>query len=122
MPWSKYKNLVFALAAVALAATVVMSNIQFEPAAASGQTGSACTAEGCSDCPNAATCPSASATGQLTVDRARCNGCTRCTVVAPRTFAMDKSDKATVINPHGDSDAAINNAVQGCRKHAIVRH
>jgi len=118
---TRYKNLVYALAAVVLAATVVMSYSQTEPTASPATGTHACSGDSCAACPKAATCPSTAATGSLTVARARCNGCTRCAVVAPHTFAMDKEGKAIVVNPQGDSAAAIANAIQGCRKGAISR-
>jgi len=119
MSSSKYRTLVYALAVVALAATVVMSNSQPERAAQPATATPTCSAEACAACPNAATCADATATGKLTVDRARCNGCTRCTLVAPHTFAMDQERKAKVINPTGDSPEAIANAVAGCQKRVI---
>ena len=83
-----------------------------------------CPAGACASCPNHAACADAqpaAATKVPVVDAAKCTGCTRCTIVAPKTFAMTKDgSKARVINPTGDSPELIKSAADGCRPRAIT--
>lgn len=84
----------------------------------------ACPAGACSDCPNAAACSEAksAATAKTPViEAARCNGCTRCVMVAPKTFAMTADgSRAKVIDPAGDQPEVIKAAADGCRRGAIT--
>lgn len=58
--------------------------------------------------------------GKPSVIAAKCVGCGKCVRAAPKTFAMDvKTEKAIVINPKGDTAAAIAKAVKVCPTHAI---
>jgi ferredoxin len=42
-----------------------------------------------------------------------------CQFWAPKTFALDGDCKSVVIDPAGDSDSAIQNAIDGCPTRAI---
>jgi ferredoxin len=48
------------------------------------------------------------------VDQDVCIGCGLCTQVAPKTFALNDDQVSTVINPQGDEEAAIQQAIDGC--------
>lgn len=53
------------------------------------------------------------------VDQSICVGCGRCTQVAPDTFALNAANVSTVINPTGDDEVAIQDAIDGCPVSAI---
>ena len=53
------------------------------------------------------------------VDQSLCVGCSRCTQVAPNTFALNADNVSTVINPTGDDETAIADAIDGCPVSAI---
>ncbi len=52
------------------------------------------------------------------VDKAKCVGAGVCAAVAPNTFKM-AGGKAEVANPQGDSEEAIQAAIDGCPAQAI---
>jgi ferredoxin len=56
---------------------------------------------------------------RLQVDRERCMGSGVCQFWAPKTFALDGDCKSVVIDPAGDPDPAIQNAIDGCPTRAI---
>ena len=49
-----------------------------------------------------------------------CIGCTLCTQICPNTCKMDDNGKAKVINPTGDSEEKIQQAIDSCPVKAIV--
>ena len=53
------------------------------------------------------------------VDQSVCIGCGRCTQVAPKTFALSEASVSMVIDPVGDDEAAIEDAIDGCPVSAI---
>lgn len=53
------------------------------------------------------------------VDKEKCIGCGTCTVLAPKTFRLGKDGKAEVINPPGDEEEKIKEAIDGCPVEAI---
>lgn len=76
----------------------------------------------CATCP--AKCDStepqpAAGAGTPTVNKRLCNGCEKCVLIAPKTFALDKKGKAEVINPTGDTPEKIQSAARACRRGAI---
>ena len=57
---------------------------------------------------------------RIEVDRELCFGFGDCVDTAPRVFALDEHDKATVIDPDGASLDRIVEASQNCPVDAIV--
>jgi ferredoxin len=57
---------------------------------------------------------------QTHVDKEKCIGCGSCPVLAPNSFKMGDDGKAESINPAGDDDATVQNAVNGCPVQAII--
>jgi len=53
------------------------------------------------------------------VDKNKCIGCGTCTVLAPKTFKLTKDNKAEVINPPGDEEEKIKEAIDACSVNAI---
>ncbi len=56
---------------------------------------------------------------QVAVDHHRCVGSTLCTLIAPHTFALNEAGQSVVLDPAGDSLAAILNAAEQCPMMAI---
>ncbi len=53
------------------------------------------------------------------VDADLCTGCTLCVDIAPNTFEMNDDGVATVIDPAGDDEDAIQEAADTCPVEAI---
>jgi len=53
------------------------------------------------------------------VDRTTCIGCGLCAEVAPHTFELDSELLSRVINPGGDPEEAVQEAIDGCPVAAI---
>ncbi|MFZ5366120.1 MAG: ferredoxin [Patescibacteria group bacterium] len=53
------------------------------------------------------------------VDKDVCIGCGLCVTIAPKTFRLRKDGKAEVINPPGDEEEKIKEAVDSCPVGAI---
>ncbi len=53
------------------------------------------------------------------VDKEKCIGCSTCSVLAPKTFRLGKDGKAEVINPPGDGEEKIKEAIDSCSVDAI---
>jgi len=53
------------------------------------------------------------------VDKDKCIGCSTCSVLAPKTFKLSKDNKAEVINPPGDEEKKIKEAIDSCPVDAI---
>ncbi|HUV42459.1 MAG TPA: ferredoxin [Patescibacteria group bacterium] len=53
------------------------------------------------------------------VDKAKCIGCGTCTILAPKTFKLGNDGKAEIINPSGDEEEKIKEAVDSCPVEAI---
>lgn len=53
------------------------------------------------------------------VDKDKCIGCGTCAVLAPKTFKLGNDDKAKVINPPGDGEEKIKEAIDACPVDAI---
>ncbi|MFP3903137.1 MAG: ferredoxin [Armatimonadota bacterium] len=48
------------------------------------------------------------------VDQDVCTGCTLCTDIAPNTFAMNDDGISEVIDPQGDDEDTIQEAIDTC--------
>lgn len=55
----------------------------------------------------------------LRVDKEKCIGCGTCTVTAPKTFKLGNDGKAEVIDPPGDEEKKIKEAIDSCPTSAI---
>lgn len=53
------------------------------------------------------------------VDKETCTGCGLCVTIAPKTFKLDSEGKAEVINPPGDEEEKIKEAIDSCPVDAI---
>lgn len=56
---------------------------------------------------------------KLTVDKKKCIGCGTCAILYPKTFKLGKDGKSEVINPKGNSEEEIQNAIDSCPVSAI---
>ncbi len=54
----------------------------------------------------------------LKVDRETCIGCGTCAVMAEKSFKME-SNKAVAVNPSGDSEEKLKEAIEACPVSAI---
>ncbi len=53
------------------------------------------------------------------VDVDLCTGCELCIDIAPNTFEMDEEGVSTVVDPQGDDEEAIQEAIDTCPVEAI---
>ncbi len=53
------------------------------------------------------------------VDADLCTGCELCVDVAPNTFQMNDEDISVVVNPSGDDEDTIQEAIDSCPVEAI---
>jgi len=53
------------------------------------------------------------------IDKDKCIGCGTCAVVAPKTFKLRDDGKAEAINPPGDDEETIKEAIETCAVDAI---
>jgi ferredoxin len=56
---------------------------------------------------------------RIEVDRDKCMGSGNCAFHAPSTFDVDDELKVIVLDPNGDSDDKLRNAVEGCPTSAL---
>jgi ferredoxin len=54
------------------------------------------------------------------VDKEKCVGCGACASVAASTFKIGDDGKSEVLNPAGDDEATIKQAVDACPVQAIT--
>ena len=54
------------------------------------------------------------------VDPDLCTGCELCIDVAPDTFELDSEGISTVVDPEGDDEDAIQEAIDSCPVEAIL--
>ncbi|HNU95979.1 MAG TPA: ferredoxin [Candidatus Magasanikbacteria bacterium] len=54
------------------------------------------------------------------VDAEKCIGCGACVAIAGNTFSLNAEGKSEVINPTGDPEDVIQQAVEGCPVGAIT--
>jgi len=53
------------------------------------------------------------------VNQDECTSCELCTEIAANTFAMDDNDLASVVNPQGDPEEDIQEAIDSCPAECI---
>jgi ferredoxin len=56
----------------------------------------------------------------VAVDRGRCLGTGVCCFYAPSTFDLDGDGRSMVVDPDGDPDDAVRNAVEACPTRALT--
>lgn len=56
---------------------------------------------------------------RIDVDREKCMGSGNCAFHAPNTFDLDDEMKVVVLDPDGDPDDKLRNAVEGCPTDAL---
>jgi ferredoxin len=56
---------------------------------------------------------------EIEIDRDACMGSGNCGFWAPATFDLDEDGIAVVIDPAGDDETKVRNAVNGCPTQAI---
>lgn len=56
---------------------------------------------------------------KLLVNKKKCIGCGTCTILAAKTFKMDKDGKSEIVNEKGNSKKVIQNAIDNCPARAI---
>jgi ferredoxin len=56
---------------------------------------------------------------RIDVDREKCMGSGNCAFHAPNTFDIDDALKVVVLDPEGDPDDKLRNAVEGCPTNAL---
>lgn len=57
---------------------------------------------------------------QIKIDREKCINCGACATIAPKTFKLGDDNKIEVIEPAGDDEEIIKDAVSGCPVEAIT--
>lgn len=55
----------------------------------------------------------------ITVDKNKCLGCGTCVALCPKVFKLGNDGKAEVIDPKGDTEENIKNAIDSCPVGAI---
>jgi ferredoxin len=56
---------------------------------------------------------------RLTIDKSKCIGCGTCAAIAPKSFKLGDDGKAQPIEPPGDNEAVIEEAIDSCPVSAI---
>jgi ferredoxin len=56
---------------------------------------------------------------KLRVDKKKCIGCGSCAAIAPKSFKMDEDGKSEALDPAGDDEETIANAIDCCPVDAI---
>lgn len=56
---------------------------------------------------------------KLIIDKNLCLGCGTCASIAPKTFRLGADGKAEVIEPAGDDEKTIKEAIDSCPVNAI---
>ena len=56
---------------------------------------------------------------KVKIDKNLCIGCGTCVVIAPKSFKLSDDGKAEIVEPQGDSEAKIKEAVDSCPVSAI---
>jgi ferredoxin len=56
---------------------------------------------------------------KVVVDPKLCLGCGTCVALAPKSFRLNKEGKAEVLEPPGDDEKTIKEAIESCPTAAI---
>lgn len=56
---------------------------------------------------------------KIKIDKAKCIGCGTCVVIAPKSFKLGDDGKSQVIEPLGDDEKTIREALDSCPVDAI---
>lgn len=56
---------------------------------------------------------------QTIVDKSKCLGCGACAATAGKSFKIGDDGKAEAVNPAGDPEAVVQQAIDGCPVKAI---
>ena len=56
---------------------------------------------------------------KIKIDKNKCIGCGTCVVIAPKTFKLNDEGKSELIEPAGDDQKTIRNAIDSCPVVAI---
>ena len=56
---------------------------------------------------------------KIKIDKNKCIGCGTCILLASKTFKLGEDGKSEVIEPHGDDEATIKQAIESCPVQAI---
>lgn len=56
---------------------------------------------------------------KVKIDKNKCIGCGTCAVIAPQSFRLGEDGKSEVIEPPGDKEEKIQEAIEGCPVGAI---
>lgn len=56
---------------------------------------------------------------KIIIDKNLCLGCGTCVVMAPKTFKLGTDGKVEVIEPAGDKEETIKEAIDSCPVNAI---
>lgn len=56
---------------------------------------------------------------KITIDKNLCIGCGTCTSIAPKSFKLGSDSKAEVIEPMGDEEKIVQEAIDSCPVAAI---
>ena len=57
---------------------------------------------------------------KIKVNQKTCIGCGSCVALAPKTFKLNSDGKTELIEPAGDDEEMIQNAIDSCPVDAIV--
>jgi ferredoxin len=56
---------------------------------------------------------------KITIDKNLCIGCGTCVAIAPKSFRLSDEGKAEVVEPPGDNEAMVKEAIDSCPVAAI---
>jgi len=56
---------------------------------------------------------------KITIDKNLCIGCGTCVAIVPKSFKLNNEGKAEVIEPPGDDEKTIKEAIDSCPVAAI---
>jgi ferredoxin len=56
---------------------------------------------------------------KVSVDPAKCIGCGTCVALAPKSFKLGDDGKSHPLDPVGDDEATVQNAIDSCPVSAI---
>jgi len=56
---------------------------------------------------------------KVKVDKDKCIGCGTCVISAPKSFKLEADGKSAALNPAGDEEAKVREALESCPVQAI---